>query len=63
MATKLPLKKFTGTVEIRFEVKAGSFKSADRRVLDAIRSIYKTVRITKKTVDYIEADDRSYHIF
>ena len=48
--TKLPLKKFKGKMMIDFETKAVSIKHAKRQVIDAVRAIFKTVKITNKCV-------------
>jgi hypothetical protein len=47
---------------VRFKVKAVSDKAATRKVLDAIRAIYKEVRITGKEVDYLEWPDKEKHV-
>jgi hypothetical protein len=54
MAAKQPLLNFEGTCIVRFKVKAVSDKAANRKVSDAIRAIYKEVRITEKKVDWLE---------
>jgi hypothetical protein len=48
------LLNYTGTCIVKFKVKAVSDGAAERKVLDAIRAIYKDVRITGKEVDYLE---------
>jgi len=59
MAVKWPLLNYEGTCIIRFKIKAVSDKAANRKVLDAIRSIYKEVRITEKKVDWLEEKRRT----
>lgn len=54
MATKQPLVPYRCTIEINCETMATSESAARRKFKQAVRSIYKDVRVREKVLTYID---------